>query len=72
MTRDELIRRLRRLANERGVPFDVKPERGKGGHWYVRYGDIEQPVPQAKGRDLRTSTLHAILRTFGLRRKDLE
>ena len=72
MTRDELIRRLRRLARERGVAFDVIAARGKGGHWTVRYGKARAPVPQAKGGDLAPGTLQAILRAFGLRRDDLE
>lgn len=72
MTRDELIRRLRRLARRRGVDFEVDREHGKGSHWMVRFGDVEQPVPQAGGGDLRPGTLHAILRNFGLKPRDLE
>ena len=72
MTRDELIRRLRRIAKERGVAFDVVANRGKGGHWTVQFGDTRLPVPQAHGGDLATGTLRSILRRFGIRRKDLE
>ena len=72
MTRDELIRRLRRLARKRGVAFDVVAARGKGGHWTVQYGAVRIPVPQAKGGDLAPGTLGTILRNFGLRRDDLE
>jgi mRNA interferase HicA len=72
MTRDELIRRLRRLARKRGVTFEVIAARGKGGHWTVRYGEARVPVPQAKGGDIAPGTLQAILRAFGLRRGDLE
>jgi mRNA interferase HicA len=71
MTRDELLRRLRRLARRRGVAFEVERTRGKGGHWMVRFGNVRQPVPQAKGRDLRPATLGTILRNFGLREEDL-
>ncbi|HET6520892.1 MAG TPA: hypothetical protein VFG47_13880 [Geminicoccaceae bacterium] len=45
MTRDEPIRRLRRLARRRGIVFEVERARGKGGHWTVRFGDARQPVP---------------------------
>ena len=72
MTRDELIRRLRRLARRRGLAFEVARERGKGGHWSVRFGENWQPIPQSKGRDLKPGTLQAILREFGLRLRDLE
>jgi mRNA interferase HicA len=72
MTRDELIRRLRRLARARGLAFEVARQRGKGGHWMVRLGERWQPVPQAKGGDLPGGTLRAILRNFGLRLSDLE
>jgi mRNA interferase HicA len=72
MTRDELIRRLRRIARKRGVAFDVVASRGKGGHWTVRFGDASLPIPQAHGRDLATGTLHSILRRFGVAREDLE
>ena len=72
MTRDELIRRLRRLARKRGVAFDVVASRGKGGHWTVRFGDASLPVPQAHGGDLATGTLRSILRRFGVTREDLE
>lgn len=69
MTRDELIRRL---ARERGVTFEVDREHGKGSHWVVRFGSAFQPVPQARGRDLARGTLRAILRSLGLKPRDLE
>jgi mRNA interferase HicA len=72
MTRDELIRRLRRLAKRRGVAFEIDRERGKGGHWVIRFGEAMQPVPEAHGRDLPKGTLHAILRNLGLTLRDLE
>jgi mRNA interferase HicA len=72
MTRDELIRRLRRLARKRGVEFAVESARGKGGHRMVQYGEVRQAVPQAKGRDLPKGTLRNILRNYGLAARDLE
>jgi mRNA interferase HicA len=72
ITRDELIRRLRRIAKKRGVAFDVIASRGKGGHWTVQFGDAHLPVPQAHRGDLAAGTLRAILRRFGLRLEDLE
>lgn len=72
MTRDDLIRRLRRIAKERGLRFDIDREHGKGSHWMVRLGTNRQPVPQTRSGDLRRGTLHNILRGFGLRLRDLE
>ena len=72
MTRDELIRRLRRLARARRVTFAVDRKRGKGGHWIVTFGERWQPVPQAKGRDLPTGLLRSILAELGLRPEELE
>ncbi|MFO1046704.1 MAG: hypothetical protein U1E52_02210 [Geminicoccaceae bacterium] len=72
MTRDELIRRLRRIAERRGVAFAVDREHGKGSHWVVRLGAIKQTVPQTSSGDLRKGTLHGILQGFGLSLRDLE
>lgn len=72
MTRDELIRRLRRIAKKRGLRFEVDREHGKGSHWVIRLGTNMQPVPQASSGDLRTGTLRGILRGLGLRPRDLE
>ncbi len=72
MTRDELIRRLRRLARERRVEFEIDREHGKGGHWMVKFGTVVQPVPQSGGRDLKRGILHGILRNFRLKLRDLE
>ncbi|MFO1073419.1 MAG: hypothetical protein U1E17_12260 [Geminicoccaceae bacterium] len=72
MTRDELIRRLRRLARKRGLEFEVDRERGKGSHWMVRFGSAHQPVPQAHGGDLARGTVDSILHGLNLTRRDLE
>ena len=72
MTRDELIRRLRRLARERSVAFEVDRKHGKGSHWVIRFGVEWQPVPQTHGGDLRPGTLRSILRGLGLGPRDLE
>lgn len=39
MTRDQLIRRLRRYARARGIPFEVDKTKGKGSHYWIRVGD---------------------------------
>jgi mRNA interferase HicA len=72
MTRDELIRRLRRLARRRGLAFEVDRQRGKGSHWVVQFGNSKQPVPHARGSDIKLGTLHSILRALGVSSRDLE
>jgi mRNA interferase HicA len=72
MTRDELIRSLRRLARERGVAFEVDREHGKGSHWVVTLGERRQVVPQSGGGDLKPRTMASVLRGLGLTRRDLE
>ena len=39
MTGNELLRRLRRLGNERGVAVRFNEERGKGSHGTLYFGD---------------------------------
>lgn len=38
MTREALLRELRKLARKRGLEFEVIPGRGKGSHYRVRLG----------------------------------
>jgi mRNA interferase HicA len=60
----ELLRKLRRLG------ATVQPQRGKGGHVRVQLGGRRTIVPTG-GREVRTGTLHSILRDLGLRLDDL-
>ena len=39
MTREALLRELRKLARERGVTFEVTTGRGKGSHYRVKFGN---------------------------------
>jgi hypothetical protein len=39
MTREALIRELRKLARKQGLDFRVIETRGKGSHYRVYYGD---------------------------------
>ena len=63
MTRDELVRRLRRVARARGVAFDVDTGRGKGSHAVIRLGDRRAVVPRG---ELKRGTLRGILRQLGV------
>ena len=64
MKSGELLRRLRRLG------ATVQPQRGKGGHVRVVLGARRTIVPTGSS-EIRTGTLHSILRDLGLRLDDL-
>jgi hypothetical protein len=69
VTGAELLRHLRELARRRGQGFRFDPRRGKGDHGTVYFGGRRSLLP---GRgELKTGTLHGILRDLGLRLDDL-
>ena len=41
----ELVRKLRRLARDRGIPFEHDARHGKGSHGTVLFGDKVTAVP---------------------------
>jgi hypothetical protein len=70
MTGAELIRKVRRLGRKRGVVVIFDPERGKGDHGLLWYGDRRTFVG---GRGpLKTGTLHGMLKALGLTLDDLK
>jgi hypothetical protein len=69
MTGAELLRQLRRLARKRQRDFSFDKRRGKGDHGTIRL-DGRMAVLPGLG-ELRTGTLHGILRDLGLRLDDL-
>jgi mRNA interferase HicA len=70
MTGAELVRRIRRLGRERGVPVAFEPRRGKGSHAMLTYGARRTMVPMHP-RDLGRGLLHDILKQLGLTLEDL-
>jgi hypothetical protein len=72
MTRDELIRKLRRLARRRGLAFKVARERGEAATGRLGLARSGSRFRRSKGRDLKPGNLHSILREFGVRLHDLE
>jgi mRNA interferase HicA len=64
----ELLRRLRRLAARRGLDFQVS--QGKN-HTKVVFGGRRSVVGRHSA-DLKTGTLHGILRQLGLTPEDIE
>lgn len=68
MTSAELLRKLQKLARQRGVELSV--DRGRGSHRKVRFGDAKTIVPM-HGTELKTGTLNGILQDLGLKKDDL-
>jgi len=64
----ELLRRLRRLAGRRGLDFETSE--GKS-HTKVALAGRRLVVGR-HSTDLKTGTLHSILRQLGLRPEDIE
>ena len=64
----ELLRRLRRLAAQRGLQFDVSE--GKNHTKITLVG--RRSVIGRHSTDLKTGTLHAVLKQLGLNPEDLE
>ena len=70
MAGNELLRRLRRLGNERGVAMRFNEERGKGSHGTLYFGD-RFAVLKDRRAEIAPGLLHAMLRQLGLNRRDL-
>ena len=66
MTRDELIRRLRKIARKDELLLEVIEGRGKGSHVIVVLGTRKTVLPLAHGRDLKRGTLNGILKDLGI------
>lgn len=64
----ELLRRLRRLAARRGLDFEIFE--GKN-HTKIAL-DGQRSVVGRHSADLKTGTLHAILRQLGLKPEEIE
>lgn len=67
----EFVRRVRKLGRARGISVQFWPERGKGSHGTLYFGERRTVVRNLKD-ELKTGTLHAMLNQLGLRLEDLE
>lgn len=65
----EFIRAVKKLGRKRGVPVTIKTERGKGDHVTLYYGSAFTIVGD-RG-ELKTGTLHGMLKHLGLKIDDL-
>ncbi|NEO43670.1 MAG: type II toxin-antitoxin system HicA family toxin [Moorea sp. SIO4G2] len=70
MKGSEFIRRVKKLAKERGLEARVDKKRGKGSHVTLYFGDRFTIVRNPKD-ELKTGTLKAMLRQLGLQEDEI-
>ena len=70
MTGNEFIRLVRQYARRNHLEFSWRPELGKGSHGVLLLGSRRTVVRNPRD-DLKTGTLHAMLKQLGLSRNDL-
>lgn len=70
MKGSELVRLVRRVGRRRGVIVELDLERGKGSHATLYFGNRFAIVRNLKD-ELKTGTLHAMLKQLGLTLEDL-
>jgi len=66
----ELVRKLKRLAKQRGVRFEHQPRHGKGSHGQLLFGERLTTVKDLK-KEIGPGLLHAMLAQLGLTKDDL-
>ena len=71
MRGSEFIRKMERLAKERGVECRVDRKRGKGSHVTLYYGTRKTTVRNPRD-ELKTGTFHAMLDQPGIHRNDIQ
>jgi len=62
---------VRRLGRRRGISVEFRPERGKGSHGTLYFGSRFSVLRNPKD-ELKTGTLHAVLKQLGLALEDLD
>lgn len=70
MRGSDLIRSLMKVGRKRGVPVRIEAKRGKGSHVLLYFGSEKSVIPDPR-RELKTGTLHGILRQLRLSLGDL-
>jgi mRNA interferase HicA len=58
------------VGRKRGIPVELRPERGKGSHATLYFGARFTVVRDLKD-ELKSGTLHAMLKQLGLSVEDL-
>jgi mRNA interferase HicA len=70
MKGNEFIKRIQKLAKERGLSCSWHPDMGKGSHGVLKL-DVCRTVVRNPKDELKTGTYHAMLKQLGLSEKDL-
>lgn len=70
MRGNEFIRRVQKYAKARGICCEWHPDLGKGSHGILILRDQRTVVRNPKD-ELKTGTLHAMLKQLGLSRGDI-
>ncbi|MBI3393439.1 MAG: type II toxin-antitoxin system HicA family toxin [Nitrospirae bacterium] len=70
MRGNEFIRRVQAYAKTRDIPCAWRPELGKGSHGVLILGNRRTVVRNPKD-ELKTGTLHAMLKQLGLSRGEI-
>lgn len=71
MSGSEFLRKVERVAKERGITVRFLPRRGKGSHGTLHYGERFSVVRNPKD-ELKSGTLHGMLKQLGLTLADIE
>jgi predicted RNA binding protein YcfA (HicA-like mRNA interferase family) len=71
MTGNELLRRLRRLGQQRGVEVRLDELKGKGSHAALYYGSRRTTLKDRR-KEIGPGLLRSMLRQLGLAPRDLE
>ena len=70
MKGNEFLRRVRKLAKERGLACEWHPNLGKGSHGILKL-DGKKTVLRNPQDELKTGTLYVMLKQLGLTEQDL-
>jgi mRNA interferase HicA len=70
MTGNEFVKKLKKLARERGVECKIDQKRGKGTHVTLYFGNKFTILRNPKD-ELKKGTLKAMLNQLGLNQNDL-
>lgn len=71
MNGNELLKKLRRVAKEKGVPIDLVKSHGKGSHGTLYFGDKKVTLKDLK-KEIGPGLLKAMLEKIGLTKSDIE
>ena len=70
MKGSEFLKRIQKLAKKKSVACSWHPDKGKGSHGVLKYGDKRTTLRNLKD-ELKTGTYCGMLKQLGLTEKDL-